>query len=340
MKKTSSDFLRVRKIICFFFRIVVFFTPSGIRRKLHQMNFGCHCLPHSERAGDDMEIGMIGAGKVGCSMGKYMIEHGFKVAGYVSRHRESSEQAGTFTGTKVFEDLYELIQACGLLCLAVPDDEIGNVWQQMRGMGENGSAVHPLAGKIVCHFSGSLSSAVFSGIEGTGAAGCSVHPMYAFSDKFTSYQKLNSAIVTIEGHERAAAVMEDMFSHMGNRVLKISPEAKMRYHCSASLVSNFMTGLFSMGLDLLEQCGIPEETGRELVGPLVVHNIEAAVRDGAEKTLTGPIERGDVHTVEGHLAVLRGEERMIYQLLGQKVLAVARRKNPDRDYRNISELLQ
>ena len=55
---------------------------------------------------------MIGAGKVGCSMGKYMIEHGFKVAGYVSRHRESSEQAGTFTGTKVFEDLYELIQAC------------------------------------------------------------------------------------------------------------------------------------------------------------------------------------------------------------------------------------
>lgn len=269
-----------------------------------------------------------------------MIEHGFKVAGYVSRHRESSEQAGTFTGTKVFEDLYELIQACGLLCLAVPDDEIGNVWQQMRGMGEKGSAVHPLAGKIVCHFSGSLSSAVFSGIESTGAAGCSVHPMYAFSDKFTSYQKLNLAIVTIEGQKRAAAVMEDMFSHMGNRVLKISPEAKMRYHCSASLVSNFMTGLFSMGLELLEQCGIPEETGRELVGPLVVHNIEAAVRDGAEKTLTGPIERGDVHTVEGHLAVLRGEERMIYQLLGQKVLAVARRKNPDRDYRNISELLQ
>lgn len=340
MKKTSSDFFRGRKIICFFFRIVVFFTPSGIRRKLHQMNFGCHCLPHSERAGDDMEIGMIGAGKVGCSMGKYMIEHGFKVAGYVSRHRESSEQAGTFTGTKVFEDLYELIQACGLLCLAVPDDEIGNVWQQMRGMGEKGSAVHPLAGKIVCHFSGSLSSAVFSGIESTGAAGCSVHPMYAFSDKFTSYQKLNLAIVTIEGQKRAAAVMEDMFSHMGNRVLKISPEAKMRYHCSASLVSNFMTGLFSMGLELLEQCGIPEETGRELVGPLVVHNIEAAVRDGAEKTLTGPIERGDVHTVEGHLAVLRGEERMIYQLLGQKVLAVARRKNPDRDYRNISELLQ
>lgn len=283
---------------------------------------------------------MIGAGKVGCSMGKYMKEHGLQVAGYVSRHRESSEQAGTFTGTKVFEDLNDLIQACGVLCLAVPDDEIGNVWQEMRRIGENSSAVHPLAGKIVCHFSGSLSSAVFSGIENTGAAGCSVHPMYAFSDKFTSYQKLNTAIVTIEGQEKAAAVMEKMFSGMGNRVLKIAPEAKMRYHCSASLVSNFMTGLFSMGMDLLEQCGIPEEMGRELAGPLVVHNLEAAVRDGAVKTLTGPIERGDVRTVEGHLAVLGEEDRMIYRLLGQKVLAVAQRKNPDRDYKKMLEILQ
>lgn len=304
------------------------------------MSIWCHCLPHLERAGDDMEIGMIGAGKVGCSMGKYMKEHGLQVAGYVSRHRESSELAGTFTGTKVFEDLNDLIQACGVLCLAVPDDEIGNVWQEMRRIGENSSAVHPLAGKIVCHFSGSLSSAVFSGIENTGAAGCSVHPMYAFSDKFTSYQKLNTAIVTIEGQEKAAALMEKMFSGMGNRVLKIAPEAKMRYHCSASLVSNFMTGLFSMGMDLLEQCGIPEEMGRELVGPLVVHNLEAAVRDGAVKTLTGPIERGDVHTVEGHLAVLGEEDRMIYRLLGQKVLAVAQRKNPDRDYKKMLEILQ
>ena len=114
----------------------------------------------------------------------------------------------------------------------------------------------------------------------------------------------------------------------------------MRYHCSASLVSNYMTGLFSVGMDLLEQCGIPQEMGRELVGPLVVHNIESAVRDGAEKTLTGPIERGDVHTVEGHLAVLSEEDRVIYRLLGKKVLAVAQRKNPDRDYRKMLELLQ
>ena len=43
-----------------------------------------------------MQIGFIGAGKVGCSIGKYLKEHGRPVAGYVSRHIESSEFAGTF----------------------------------------------------------------------------------------------------------------------------------------------------------------------------------------------------------------------------------------------------
>lgn len=287
-----------------------------------------------------MKIGMIGAGKVGCSMGKYMKECGLPVAGYISRHRESSEQAGTFTETKVFENLNDLVHACGILCLAVPDDEIGNVWEELCRIAKKSSAMRPLADKVVCHFSGSLSSAVFSGIEDTGAVGCSIHPMYAFSDKFTSYRQLNTVIFTIEGQEKATAVMEGLFARTGNRVLKISPEKKALYHCSASLVSNFMTGLFQMGMDLLGECGIPEETGRELLAPLVLPNMESAVRDGAAKALTGPIERGDIHTVESHLAALREEDAEIYRLLGKKVLAVAKQKNPQRDYEKFADIFQ
>lgn len=287
-----------------------------------------------------MKIGMIGAGKVGCSMGKYMKECGLPVAGYISRHRESSEQAGTFTETKVFDNLNDLVHACGILCLAVPDDEIGNVWEELCRIAKKSSAMRPLADKVVCHFSGSLSSAVFSGIEDTGAVGCSIHPMYAFSDKFTSYRQLNTVIFTIEGQEKATAVMEGLFARTGNRVLKISPEKKALYHCSASLVSNFMTGLFQMGMDLLGECGISEETGRELFAPLVLPNMESAVRDGAAKALTGPIERGDIHTVESHLAALREEDAEIYRLLGKKVLAVAKQKNPQRDYEKFADIFQ
>ena len=46
-----------------------------------------------------MKIGIIGAGKVGCSIGKYLKKHDFSVAGYCSKSKKSVEEAATFTNT-------------------------------------------------------------------------------------------------------------------------------------------------------------------------------------------------------------------------------------------------
>lgn len=292
-----------------------------------------------------MGIGIIGAGKVGCSIGKYMRECGLPVEGYFSKRAESSEEAGTFTGTKVFQNLEDIIKACDVLCITVPDDAIGDVWSEIYRISKTWSVTQPLQHKIICHFSGSLSSAVFSGIDSTGASGCSVHPMYAFSDKFTSYHQLNTVIFTMEGQERALAVMDGLFSRMGNRVLKITPDKKALYHCSASLVSNFMIGLVQMGLDMLEQCGISEEMGRELFAPLIRNNVETMLNKGCERALTGPIERDDCQTVVKHLKALGGEygesgaETQLYHILGERVLSVAEMKNPQRNYNEMKSLL-
>ena len=64
---------------------------SGIRRKLHQMIMCCHYS-----GGDDMQIGMIGAGKVGCSIGKYLVEHDVPVAGYYSKSKERAWEVWIF----------------------------------------------------------------------------------------------------------------------------------------------------------------------------------------------------------------------------------------------------
>lgn len=324
---------------------MVSYSSSGIRKKLHQMIDVSSLEFAAESAGDDMKIGIIGAGKVGCSMGKYMKEQGLAVTGYFSKHRESSEQAGTFTGTEIFEQLENMIQACDILCIATPDDVIGTVWEELRQIAASDVSPLPFQNKIICHFSGSLSSAVFSGIDDTGAVGCSVHPMYAFSDKFTSYEQLNTVIFTIEGQEKAVLVMERLLSQMGNRVLKITPDKKALYHCSASLVSNCMIGLFQTGLEMLGRCGISEEMGRELFTPLIQNNVEEMLKNGCEQALTGPIERGDCQTIRNHMKALCGEygknsmETGLYQLLGKQVLTVAENKNPQRDYSEIKSSL-
>ena len=52
-----------------------------------------------KRQGMHMNIGFIGAGKVGVSLGKYLTERGMTVTGYYSKSRSSASMAAEFTDT-------------------------------------------------------------------------------------------------------------------------------------------------------------------------------------------------------------------------------------------------
>ena len=49
-----------------------------------------------------MNIGFIGAGKVGFSLGKYLTERNVRVSGYYSRNPQSSREAADFTNTRQY----------------------------------------------------------------------------------------------------------------------------------------------------------------------------------------------------------------------------------------------
>ncbi len=279
-----------------------------------------------------MEIGIVGAGRVGCSIGKYLKEHGAAVAGYYSKSRESVEFAATFTNTAAFPSLGELVEAVSMIFITTPDDEIRPVWEKIAGQ--------PIRGKIICHFSGSLSSVVFSGREQAGASGCSVHPMYAFSSKETSWQQLNQVLFTMEGDSHALDRVGLVLAQAGIRHFVINSAKKERYHAAASMVSNMMIGLYQMSIDMLQDCGFEEAAARLLVEPLVRNNIENLLATSPEQALTGPIERNDVETVRKHLAVLTEEEREVYTSLAQKLVETARRKNPDKEYGEILKVIE
>ncbi len=279
-----------------------------------------------------MEIGIVGAGKAGCSIGKYLGEHGVPVAGYFSRSKESVESAATFTGTKAFHSLGELVAAVGIIFIATPDDVIRDVWREIKN--------YSIQGKIIGHFSGSLSSAVFSEREQAGAAGCSIHPMYAFSSKFTSYEKLDQVPFTAEGDKKAVFAVESIFRQAGNPVTVIQPENKVRYHAAASMVSNMMVGLYQMAVDMLVSCGFDEVAAREIVEPLVRGNMENVLQKSPVEALTGPIERNDICTVKRHLHVLGKEEKTVYVTLGRILAGLAGQKNPGQDYTALLDILR
>lgn len=280
-----------------------------------------------------MRIGIIGAGKVGTTLGKYLSMHGENVTGFYSRTRESADEAATFVGTGTYATLHELTQENDIIFITTPDGEIAHVWEAL--LKEN------LDHHIICHFSGSLSSHVFSDREEAGALGISMHPMYAFSDKFHSYEQFHTAYLTLEGDPEAVAVMKPMWEELGHHVLTLKAEDKIKYHAAAAMASNEMLGLMQASIDVLSGCGFTEEDSMALLRPLVEGNIASMLEKGCVNALTGPVERGDTQTVEKHLQALAGSKAgRIYQSLGSTMVELAGRRNPDRDYTPIRKLFE
>ena len=197
-----------------------------------------------------------------------------------------------------------------------------------------------LRGKIICHLSGSLSSDVFSINEVKGFYPVSVHPLFAFSNKDSIYKQLNKAGFTLEGHEYAVNAWKNLLSQLGNKVVEIDGSVKAKYHAAASILSNHVLAVLATGYELLEECGFSSEEARSFTKGLVSDNIANAIEKGCVESLTGPIERNDIATVNKHLSVLSKAQKEVYHACGNKLLQISAQKNPKRDYSQICELLK
>lgn len=276
-----------------------------------------------------MKIGIIGAGRVGTTVGKYLKDKGCCITGIYSRTLEHSRETAEFIGVEYYEKLEELLDLSDTLMIATPDGEIGNLWGCMKE--------YNLQGKLICHFSGSLSSDVFVSYERTGAMVCSVHPIYAFSNKFSAYQHFSEVSFTMEG--TGASKMKSFFEALGHKVRLIDKQDKIKYHAAMSLASNHVLALIYTSVQLLEECGFESKEAYEALQYIVVENVKAGMESGVVEALTGPVERNDKDTVKKHLQILSQEDAEIYRALGKKLIEIAENKNPGMDYKKMKEII-
>ena len=282
-----------------------------------------------------MKIGFVGAGRAGCSLGKYFTtkasQADITVTGYNSIVEEEARWAAAFTDSKVWERIEDVIAASDAIILSTPDGAIKKVWDAIDKKN--------LTGKMICHLSGSLSSDVFSGIDAYGGYAISIHPMFAFSNKDSVYQQLNHVSFTLEGHPYAVNAWKQLLDALGNRSVAIDKTKKPKYHAAASILSNQVIAVLATGYALLEECGFSEQEARSFSASLVRDNVEHVIADGCVNALTGPIERGDVGTVQRHLRELNDTQKELYKVCGSRLLELARRKNPQTDYTALESIL-
>ena len=245
---------------------------------------------------------------------------------------ESAREAALFTNTKAYSDLENLVNESDILFLTVTDGSIEAVWNRIKAF--------TLKGKMICHCSGSLSSSIFSGIDECEAYAYSVHPLYAISDKLTSYQHLDKAMFTIEGSIKHIKQMDAFIKKLGNKTQIIDTLSKTKYHAAAVMVSNQVIALAQIGINVLASCGISETDARTMLKSLMLGNVGNMVTLGTKEALTGPVERNDIETIKKHLECLSGRDLKIYVELSKVLLEIAKSKHPDKNFVELEKELE
>ena len=133
-----------------------------------------------------MNIGIVGAGKVGFSFGRLLAEKGMRISGYYSRNSDSAREAAEFTNSGHYTDLGKLIEDSDAIFITVPDNAITEVYRQV--------AEFEIQDKYICHCSGACTAEeAFPGIHAQGAYAISIHLLFPISSKYNCWRELAGA---------------------------------------------------------------------------------------------------------------------------------------------------
>jgi predicted short-subunit dehydrogenase-like oxidoreductase (DUF2520 family) len=277
-----------------------------------------HSHPHHHASpGEPPVIGIVGAGAVGTALGLALSRAGWPIQAVASRDPARRERFSRLVGgTRTFADATAILDEVELIILTVPDDALAPLAASLRLYG----------GQALVHTSGALGAEVLRPAMAAGTQVGSFHPLVAFADTERAVAALHGATVAVEGDDQLVALLAEMAEAIGAHAVRLAPGSKSAYHAAAVLAAGGFDALLDAIAELGRVAGLDEAGSLAIYGPLIEQTLGNARALGIGAALTGPIVRGDIGTLEAHLASL-GQHAPgvveLYRALAQREIAVA-----------------
>lgn len=265
-----------------------------------------------------MTIAFIGAGKMGSSLGHLFSSHQQKVLGYYDLNRDTALFAAKTTHSICFENLSDLATRADYIFITTPDDQIAATCQQLVSIG-----IAPTC--FVGHTSGVLTSDSLLAASENGNPTASVHPLQAVTGGKPGADNLQRAVFTIEGNSLGTTLIHKLLLQCNLTIHQLDKAAKVYYHASACVASNYLVTLMDYALDLMQLAGFTPQDGYAALTPLIEGTLENIRQNGPANALTGPIRRGDAQSIALHLQAIDQAElksKQLYKQLGAATLTM------------------
>jgi predicted short-subunit dehydrogenase-like oxidoreductase (DUF2520 family) len=241
-------------------------------------------------------VGIVGAGRVGSTLGAALARAGHRVVAVAAVSAASLARAEKLLPGVPVLPSDEVVAAAELVLLAVPDDALRPL---IAGLAET-DAWRP--GQLVAHTSGAQGIGVLDPAAARGVMPLALHPVMTFVGRPEDLDRLDGAMFGVTSDDELRAVAEALVLEMGGEPVWVPETARPMYHAALSIGSNHLVTVVADALSVLGQAGV--DSASQLIAPLVSASLDNVLRLG-DGALTGPVSRGDVATVSMHVRTLR-----------------------------------
>ena len=249
-------------------------------------------------------IACVGSGGVASSLLPALCGAGYCIVQVCSRRLESAQRLANVVGAAACSNLSELDRNADMYIIAVPDSEIENVLRSANfGSG------------LAAHTSGSTPMSVFEkyNVQRYGV----LYPLQTFSrGRVVSFANVPLLVEGNSAHDTEELMR--MARSLSENVQQASSEKRMMLHVAAVFACNFSNHLLAISAQLTRE----SELEFDLLKPLIRETFEKVLSaENPAEVQTGPAVRGDVNTVQKHLAALEKYplQQQIYRLISENI---------------------
>ncbi len=212
-----------------------------------------------------MKLGIVGKGRLGTALSAALRQAGHDVDGPAGRGE---------------------VPTGDVILLCVPDSEITAAAESVAGR----------AG-LVGHTSGATSLAALRPAARGGAHVFGLHPLQTFAGTVEPPDLHGIGCAIAGSTPQALETAWTLAEGLGMVPFELPDHKRAAYHAAASVASNFLVTLQAMAEEVARDAGLEPAQARRLLAPLVRTTVDNWVALGPEAALTGPVARGDDHTV-------------------------------------------
>ena len=267
-------------------------------------------------AGGARTVFVLGAGRAGRSLARAFVVAGIDVVGLHGRHAEPFAKPPISAGP-----LPASLGRATVVLVTVRDAQLGGALRQLAA-----ATLAPRA--VVLHASGATDPPEAVALRDGGHPVGTMHPLVPLADPSRAPQMLRDAWIGIDGSPEAIRVATELTERLGAHALTIPPGEKPRYHAAAVFAANFPVVVAALAERLLMESGVAEREARSATLALMAAALSNLETGRPHDVLTGPIARGDVESVKGHLAALASDATALaaYVTLSRAALTLARER--------------